>query len=251
MGGARIPNQWDAEADVVVVGSGGAGMAACIEAARAGAQVICLERRNVGGGASALCGGEVYMGGGTPIQKVNGWDDTPDNMYAYLSAAVGDWQDPEKLEKIRLYTDGSLEFYDWLTGIGVPFKPTEVKGKWSVPPTDDCLVITGSEFAHPYNTIAKPVPRGHKVQGWFLTGPVLWPFLSFGGLKTDPGGHVMGVFGQPIPGLYAAGRNAAGIHGDHYSSGSSVGDAMFSGRIAGRNAAAEPVRITGREPVPG
>jgi predicted oxidoreductase len=47
--------------------------------------------------------------------------------------------------------------------------------------------------------------------------------------------------GKVIPGLYAAGSDAAGMWGDSYSirdsSGASAGFALNSGRIAGRNAA--------------
>ena len=47
---------------------------------------------------------------------------------------------------------------------------------------------------------------------------------------------------EVIPGLYAAGRNAAGLilEGRTYASGLSIGDATFFGRVAGRHAAAHP-----------
>ena len=45
---------WDAEADVVIVGLGGAGACAAIEAAAGGAEVAVLERASGGGGTSAL-----------------------------------------------------------------------------------------------------------------------------------------------------------------------------------------------------
>ena len=45
---------------------------------------------------------------------------------------------------------------------------------------------------------------------------------------------------QIIPGLYAAGRNTAGLPrcAEGYSSGMSIGDATFFGRLAGGSAAA-------------
>ncbi|WP_255281816.1 FAD-binding protein [Actinomadura madurae] len=51
-------------------------------------------------------------------------------------------------------------------------------------------------------------------------------------------GEVRDLSGEPIPGLYAAGRTASGIHGEGYVSGTSLGDGTFFGRRAGRAAAA-------------
>ena len=53
----RMPETWDEEADVVVVGCGGAGAAAAITANDAGAKVLVLEKMPVGGGTTALSGG--------------------------------------------------------------------------------------------------------------------------------------------------------------------------------------------------
>jgi succinate dehydrogenase/fumarate reductase flavoprotein subunit len=49
---------------------------------------------------------------------------------------------------------------------------------------------------------------------------------------------------EVIPGLYAAGRTACGVprHAGGYASGLSVGDATFSGRMAGIQIAAAPLR---------
>ncbi len=55
--------EWDREVDVVVVGQGIAGVCAALEAHRAGADVLILERAGGGGGASALSEGIFYLGG--------------------------------------------------------------------------------------------------------------------------------------------------------------------------------------------
>jgi len=55
--------QWDDAADVLIVGFGGAGVCAALEARAQGAEVLALDRFE-GGGATALCGG-IYYGGGT------------------------------------------------------------------------------------------------------------------------------------------------------------------------------------------
>jgi succinate dehydrogenase/fumarate reductase flavoprotein subunit len=67
------------------------------------------------------------------------------------------------------------------------------------------------------------------------------PYMVFtlGGLKTRASGEVVTEDGNDVPGLYAAGRNACGIPRSSwgYCSGTSVADATFFGRIAGRSAA--------------
>jgi len=172
---SNLPEKWDVEADVAIVGLGGAGAAAAIEAARAGAKVMILESKPVGGGSTVLCGGLVYMGGGTPIQKATGFEDSTENMYDYMLAAAGEGSDPEM---IRIYCDHSLNLYDWLVELGVPFKESYLPGKWAAVPTDDGLAYTGNETQASYNTVATPVPRGHHVEGLGETGSVLFPPLQ-------------------------------------------------------------------------
>ncbi|MFA7585409.1 MAG: FAD-dependent oxidoreductase, partial [Novosphingobium sp.] len=78
---------WEREVDVVVVGQGVAGTCAALEAHRAGAEVLIIERASGGGGASAMSSGIFYLGGGTPVQKVAGYEDTADNMANFLMAS--------------------------------------------------------------------------------------------------------------------------------------------------------------------
>ena len=72
--------RWDREADVIVVGFGIAGGSAAIEAARAGSEVLLLERASEGGGTSAESEGMIYFGGGTPIQRACGFEDSLEEM---------------------------------------------------------------------------------------------------------------------------------------------------------------------------
>jgi predicted oxidoreductase len=70
------------------------------------------------------------------------------------------------------------------------------------------------------------------------------PEVSLGGLETDLSGRVLQEGGQPLPGLYAAGKVAGfgggGMHGYRALEGTFLGGCLFSGRVAGR-AAAEAV----------
>ena len=59
-----------------------------------------------------------------------------------------------------------------------------------------------------------------------------------GGLTVDTSMRVRDVFGEPIPGLLAAGETTGGFHGAGYMSGTFVGMALIFGRVAGRVAAA-------------
>jgi succinate dehydrogenase/fumarate reductase flavoprotein subunit len=156
---ANTVEHWDLEAEVVVVGLGVAGGAAAIEAARAGAETIVLERATRGGGATALSEGTIYFGGGTRVQRATGWDDTRELMQTHLRAAAGPTSDPEK---VRLYCENSLDHFDFFCGLGVEFKDTYYDQKVIFPPTDDCLIFSGNEQAYPFSEQSRPIPRGHK-----------------------------------------------------------------------------------------
>ncbi|MFD8075952.1 FAD-binding dehydrogenase [Streptomyces sp. NPDC059718] len=65
---------------------------------------------------------------------------------------------------------------------------------------------------------------------------------TLGGLQTDLSGRVLDAAGEPVPGLYAAGEVAGfgggGVHGYRSLEGTFLGGCLFSGRQAGRAAAA-------------
>lgn len=65
---------------------------------------------------------------------------------------------------------------------------------------------------------------------------------TLGGLHTDLSSRVLGADGEPVPGLYAAGEAAGfgggGVHGYRSLEGTFLGGCLFSGRAAGRAAAA-------------
>jgi 3-oxo-5alpha-steroid 4-dehydrogenase len=152
---------WDHEADVVIAGYGVAGAAAAVEAARAGADVLVLERTGSWGGAAAMAGGFIYLGGGTPLQKACGFDDSVDNMAAFLNAAMGPGADENRIAD---YCSGSVDHFNWLVDCGVPFKAEFFSEPGWEPMGDEGLMYSGGENAYPFNTIATPAPRGHVPQ---------------------------------------------------------------------------------------
>jgi predicted oxidoreductase len=65
---------------------------------------------------------------------------------------------------------------------------------------------------------------------------------SLGGIQTDLASRALGLDGQVIDGLYAAGEVAGfgggGVHGYNALEGTFLGGCLFSGRVAGRAVAA-------------
>ena len=152
--------RFDETVDVLVVGLGAAGSSATVAARQAGADVLAVERGSGPGGTSAASGGLIYLGGGTALQRACGFQDSPENMAAFLRAALGDGDG----DRVDAYCQGSPDHFDWLVSIGVPFRATfcDEPNRESV--DDAGLLFSGGEDTYPFDEIAVPVPRGHKPQ---------------------------------------------------------------------------------------
>ena len=116
---AKGKRHWDLSADVVVVGSGAAGLPAAISAMQNGASVIVIEQNYDIGGHAIQSGGNIALGGGTSLQKKYGIVDTPDMMYEDLIA----WHDYRFSDReiIRAFCDESPASFDFLLTHGVQF----------------------------------------------------------------------------------------------------------------------------------
>uniref|UniRef100_A0AAU2JM67 3-oxosteroid 1-dehydrogenase n=1 Tax=Streptomyces sp. NBC_00049 TaxID=2903617 RepID=A0AAU2JM67_9ACTN len=75
--------------DVVVVGSGAAGLAAAVTARLRGLSVLVVEKTDKYGGSTALSGGAIWVPGNFHLDRA-GLADTYDKARAYLDATVGD-----------------------------------------------------------------------------------------------------------------------------------------------------------------
>jgi succinate dehydrogenase/fumarate reductase flavoprotein subunit len=148
------------EFDVVVCGFGGAGGSAAIEAAKCSAKVLLLERASDGGGSTALSSCEMYLGGsgGTSLQRACGFEDSTENMIAYLQACLEDKGDPAK---IKLYAENSADHFEWVKSLGVTYKEAVHLGRIVVPDSNESLLFTGNERVNPFLDYATAVPRGH------------------------------------------------------------------------------------------
>jgi 3-oxo-5alpha-steroid 4-dehydrogenase len=207
----QSPVKWDEETDVVVVGFGGAGACAAVEAAENGADVIVLERFN-GGGATRMSGGIIYCGGGTAYQKNAGFDDTPGSMAAYLKMEAGDVVSEDTIAR---FCRESAENLLWLEKHGVEFGGRFYPFKTSYPPTDAFgLYFSGNEPFPPYSNAARPAPRGHRAAGTGMPGGNLFKPLRKAAIEnkvrmrcqsqvrrllTDSSGRVTGVQVSSLP----------------------------------------------------
>lgn len=66
----------------------------------------------------------------------------------------------------------------------------------------------------------------------------IYTMSSMGGLKINSSFQVLNTDGEPIPGLFAAGMTAGGVHGERMGSGNGLGWGITSGRLAGSRIAA-------------
>jgi len=151
---------WDEEADFVVVGFGGAGVAATNQALDGGLSVIALDRF-AGGGATTLNGGIIYYGGGTSVQKAAGCEDSPEGMYEYLKRELGGVVTDETL---RRYCEAGPETIEWLKAHGVRFGDKAYPKKSSYPSREYFLYHPDNSLLKKFRGNHPPAPRGHKVQ---------------------------------------------------------------------------------------
>ncbi|MVW89159.1 FAD-binding protein [Pseudomonas sp. PB101] len=170
---------WDDRCDLLIVGFGGAGACAAIEASTRGLSVLALDRFE-GGGATALSGGVVYAGGGTPYQRQAGYEDTSDAMFDYLRQEVGEAVSHETLKD---FCDGSREQLAWLERQGAAFEASVPPHKTSYPSDQYYLYYSGNEAVPAYAASAKPAPRGHRTKGPGMSGASLFAPLKASALR--------------------------------------------------------------------
>jgi fumarate reductase flavoprotein subunit len=123
---------------VVVAGAGGAGLAAALEATRAGASVTVLEAGERVGGATARAGGVIYAAD-TAIQKAAGIEDSVEELVNYYMTVSHHRLEPRML---RTSAEGTRRLIDWLGELGITWDPQR-------------LYVAGLEFR----------PRGHLPTG--------------------------------------------------------------------------------------
>ncbi|MEC4983919.1 MAG: flavocytochrome c [Oscillatoria sp. PMC 1068.18] len=139
-------NSWDESADVIIVGSGFAGLAAAIASAEAGCSVIVLEKRDSYGGNSWISGGALAAVD-VVMQRRHGVVDSTRLMFEDMMRA-GRTNDPEL---VRLVCTQSFEVLQWLRrDFGIKFMDRlEQLGGHSVPRCHSVEEIQGRNIINP------------------------------------------------------------------------------------------------------
>ncbi len=107
-------------ADVLVIGGGGAGLAAALEAAQLGRKVILLEKNPETGGSTSWSVGSVTATC-TPHQRRAGIADSADAHFEDLGKHAGALAPRDNLRLRRMLADNTTEMLDWLMRLGVVF----------------------------------------------------------------------------------------------------------------------------------
>ena len=147
-----LPKKWDETYDVVVIGSGFAGLAAAIEAKNAGATVTVLEKMPVHGGNSIINGGD-FCAPGTKLQKEAGVQDSPDLMYADMMKAGQYLNHPDLA---RIIANQSKDALEWCENyVGARFTRLNFHGGHSVKRANQTINASGSELVNKMFSKAK------------------------------------------------------------------------------------------------
>ena len=228
--GEDAPAEFDtAEFDVVVAGSGAAGMTAALAAARLGASAVVLEKTGAFGGSTARSGGGIWAPGNTVLRRA-GVVDTPELADAYL-AHVTSGHAPAELRRALLeHCPAMLDLvlattplrFAWVPGYAdyYPEAPGGLACGRSIEPVPLDGTVLNGELAR-LNRPYLPVPEGVAVTQadyrWLSLGP-RHPRAILAGAKVASRlarsrllGHRMLSLGQALAAGLRAGLIAGGV----------------------------------------
>ena len=120
---SSVPEKWDEETDVVVVGTGVAGYGAAIEVKDAGADVMIIEKEPRYGGNSVLAGGAMQFPA-NHIQKAAGIEDRPEWAFEDIMN-MGEHRNAPEL--VRLFVENAADTALWLEKLGIVWNKQPIK----------------------------------------------------------------------------------------------------------------------------
>jgi 3-oxosteroid 1-dehydrogenase len=218
-----------AEFDLIVAGSGAAGMTAALTAAHLGATVVVLEKAEVFGGSTARSGGGIWAPGNVVLRKA-GVPDTPSAAAAYLAYVTGDDVPAERRAALLEHGPAMLDLVLAMTPLRLTWVPGyadyypeapggRARGR-SIEPVPFDGRLLGAELSR-LNKPYLPVPAGVAVTQadyrWLTLGP-RHPRAMLAGLKVAGRlarsrllGHRMLSLGQALAAGLRAGLAAHGV----------------------------------------
>ncbi len=138
--------------DVIVVGSGFAGLAAALEARLSGASVLLIEKMPVIGGNSAINGG-AFAVAGSPLQEKEGIKDSPELM---LNDMIRSGRGLSHVDLLKMIVEGTRPAFDFTVAHGVKYKPfVQHFGGHSVPRIMQTVESTGGGITRPLAEAAR------------------------------------------------------------------------------------------------
>ena len=173
----------DREVDLVVVGSGAAGLSAAVTAAHHGLEVVVLEKDATLGGATAWSGGWMWVPL-NPLAKRAGIEEDPEQVRTYLRHELGERYDPTKIDAFLKAGPKMVAFFEqhtalqFIDGNAIP----DIHGDTPSAATGGHQVIAapydGRELGGSIHKLRKTMPEtsfwGMPIQA----GPDLYAFLT-------------------------------------------------------------------------
>jgi 3-oxosteroid 1-dehydrogenase len=173
----------DAQFDIIVVGSGAAGMTAALTAAHHGLSAVVLEKTDRFGGSTARSGGGIWAPGNEVLRKA-GVRDTPEQARAYLAQVAGDCVSPQRQQALLEHGPAMLKLvraqcpvdFAWVPNYAdyYPEAPGGLASGRSIEPLPLDGRVLGTELAH-LAPAYLPAPKGVTITQadyrWLSLGP--------------------------------------------------------------------------------
>lgn len=247
--------EWDEQKDIIIVGSGAAGLSAVIEASETGASVLVLEKMKVTGGNTRISDGGVAAPNNY-LQAKRGIEDAPELLYADMLRAGLGLNHPDL---VKVVAEKANEAIDWTRNtLGVKY--LDRLDRFGGHSVARCLTTkshTGADFIRAQCKLLKKkgveirtccfLTRLHTDSQGGVLGVEIRSGYKFPDNLTGIGKNIhanravilaSGGFGnEPIPRLFAAGEVCGGIHGASRLGSCSLTECIVFGRIAGQQAA--------------
>lgn len=174
--------------DVIVLGSGAAGLSAAIVARHYGADVLMLERASVFGGSSAISGGVVWIPC-NPLMESVGHKDTPEAAREYIASVTGNRFRPDLVDAFIENGAAMVQFMHDHSALR--FVPRAVAPDYY---PDRPGALAGGRSLDPQ------IYDGRRLGPWFARlRPPIREFLVLGGMMVNSRdiAHLMGTLRSP------------------------------------------------------